>query len=178
MNPSCTRFRQKAKCPFSDGDDAIEYARVISSPSGVAALTESPCPGTKPKRGTPLTSSSMCLVNSESATERSRRASRVLNWAIEQLDDCGEPPDASICTYPHYLVSLTFKEQENGTPYLPLVAGLRTGQSVAPSITGPGRHHQALCPGRNDRPRTRPRHGILHAGNGSSGRTKRPRGRG
>src|SRR5271166_902173 len=94
MNPSCTRFRQKATCPFADGGDAIEYARVISSPSGVVAFTESHCPGTKPKRVTPFTSSSMCLVNSESGTERSTRASRILNWAIDQLDDCKWLQDA------------------------------------------------------------------------------------
>src|ERR1035437_5079000 len=93
MNPSCTRFRQKAKCPFSDGGDAIEYARVISSPSGVVVFTESHCPGTKPKRVTPFTSSSRCLVNSESGTERSRRASKVLNCAISHLDDFGAPTD-------------------------------------------------------------------------------------
>src|ERR1017187_4412144 len=87
MNPSCTRFRQKATCPFADGGDAIEYARVISSPSGLLAFTESHCPGTKPKRGTPFTSSSRCLVNSESGTERSTRASKVLKWAIIYLDD-------------------------------------------------------------------------------------------
>jgi len=57
----------------------MEYARVISSPYGVVAFTESHCPGTNPKRETPFTSSSMCLVNSESETERSTRPSRVLN---------------------------------------------------------------------------------------------------
>src|ERR1039458_2626084 len=95
MNPSCTRFRQKATCPFSDGGDAIEYARVISSPSGVLAFTESHCPGTNPKRGTPFTLSSRWLVNSESATERSRRASRVLKWAIILLDDDKRSWDAN-----------------------------------------------------------------------------------
>src|ERR1700730_13919396 len=94
MNPSCTRFKQKATCPFSDGGDAIEYARVISSPSGVFAFTESHCPGTKPKRVTPLTSSSRCFVNSESETDRRTRASKVLNSAITHLDDLGVQTDS------------------------------------------------------------------------------------
>src|SRR5208337_2575035 len=174
MNPSCTRFRQKAKCPFSDGGDAMEYARVISSPSGVAAFTESHCPGTKPKRAPPLTSSSRCLVNSESGTERSRRASNVLNWAIIHVDDFGEASDASLRVHPPCLLSLTFKEESSGTPHLPLVAGLRTGQSVAPLVRGPGCGREALCSGRNDRPRTRPGHGILHAGDGPPRGCKRP----
>src|SRR5580658_4670218 len=95
MNPSSTRFKQRATCPFSEGGDAIEYARVISSPSGVLAFTESHCPGTKPKRETPFTSSSICLVNSESGTERSSRASRVLNCAITRLDDDKPRQDAA-----------------------------------------------------------------------------------
>src|SRR5271169_1095222 len=95
INPSSTRFKQRATCPFSDGGDAIEYARVISSPSGVVAFTESHCPATNPKRATPLTSSSRCLVKSESAAERSNRASKVLNWAITYLDDSKRLGDAS-----------------------------------------------------------------------------------
>src|SRR5579863_1936713 len=53
MKPSCTRFRHKAKRLSSEGGEAMEYARTISSPSALLVLNESHCPATKPKRGAP-----------------------------------------------------------------------------------------------------------------------------
>ena len=62
MNPSCTRFKQNANLPYSLGSEAMEYARVISSPSGVDAFSESHCPGTNSRRGVSQTANSRCLV--------------------------------------------------------------------------------------------------------------------
>src|SRR5260370_25258755 len=64
MKPSCTRLRQRAKRLSSEGGEAIEYARVISSPLGVNCLNESHCPGTKPKRLIPLNSTTRCIFGS------------------------------------------------------------------------------------------------------------------
>src|SRR5580704_10126846 len=87
MNPSCTRFRHRAKRLSLPGGDAMEYARVISSPSSLFVLSESHCPGTKPKRGSPRISNSRCLVGSERATERVRRAVKVWNGVIYLIDE-------------------------------------------------------------------------------------------
>src|SRR5258708_2128097 len=86
MNPSCTRFRQRAKRLFSPGGDAMEYARVISSPSDLECLSESHCPGTKPKREMFCTSNSRCLVKPERTVDLVSLAVWVWN-GIYTLDD-------------------------------------------------------------------------------------------
>src|SRR6266568_2938965 len=86
IQPSCTRFRHNAKLLFSEGGEAIEYARVISSPPSFVCLSDSHCPGTKPNRGTCNISNSRCLVIPESGAELIRRAVKVCN-AIFRLDD-------------------------------------------------------------------------------------------
>src|SRR4029077_9064763 len=87
INPSCTRLRQRAKRLSSPGGDAMEYARVISSPSGLFVFSESHCPATKPKRGSACISNSRCLVGSERATERVRRVVKVWNGVIYLIDE-------------------------------------------------------------------------------------------
>src|SRR5215470_11849059 len=77
MKPSCTRLRQKAKRLSSEGSEAIEYARVISSPSGLFVLSESHWPGTKPNRFTCSSSNSRCLVTADNGMDRSSFAVNV-----------------------------------------------------------------------------------------------------
>jgi hypothetical protein len=76
MKPSSTRFRHRSKVLSCRGGDAIEYARVISFPSGFGSLIETNCPGTNSNRRSPGISISMCFVFSESSTERLIRAVR------------------------------------------------------------------------------------------------------
>src|SRR5713101_9823167 len=95
IQPSCTRFRHNAKLLFSEGGDAIEYARVISSPSSLVCLSDSHCPGTKPNRGTFSISNSRCLVIPESETELIRRAVKVWNGDITALDEYKQGIEAS-----------------------------------------------------------------------------------
>jgi len=75
--------------------DAIEYARVISSPSSLVCLSDSHCPGTKPNRGTFSISNSRCLVIPESETELIRRAVKVWNGDITALDEYKQGIEAS-----------------------------------------------------------------------------------
>src|SRR5580704_10363592 len=86
MKPSCTRLRHSANLLLSSGGEAMEYARIISSPSALLVLNESHCPATKPKRGAPFISNSRCLVSSESATEPTRPAVKAWN-GISCIDE-------------------------------------------------------------------------------------------
>src|SRR5579883_2269134 len=81
MKPSWTRFRQRAKrLPL--GGEAIEYARVISSPPGLDCFSEIHWPGTKPNCRASSTANSRCLVESDSGLDSTRRAENSWNLAI------------------------------------------------------------------------------------------------
>src|ERR1700690_1259767 len=82
IHPSCTRFRHSAKRALSAGGDAIEYARVISSPSALVCLSESHCPGTKLKREALVISNCRCLVTAERTVDCAKRAVNVWNGIL------------------------------------------------------------------------------------------------
>src|SRR5438270_12603645 len=93
MKPSCTRLRQSAKRLLSAGGEAIEYARVSSSPSGLVCFNESHWPGTKPKRGPSSISNSRCLVGSEKwdGTHQPRRVSlEYWHISLDEVERYGE----------------------------------------------------------------------------------------
>src|SRR3954462_1206968 len=96
MKPSCTRLRQRAKRLSSPGGEAIEYARVISSPSGLLVLKDNHWPATKPKRVLPDTSNSKCLVWADRDTERTSRLAKDWKGAINCLDDFSRQLDADL----------------------------------------------------------------------------------